>query len=309
VSVRLASTVLLVRDREGAGGVEVFMERRHVRSDFVGGAYVFPGGSVDPEDRIPEELCRGLDDREASARLGIDHGGLAFWVAAIRECFEEAGVLLAYGSEGELLDFADPATEDRFRDLRNDLNAGKVGLIELAEREALELATDRIHYWGHWITPEGQPRRYDTRFFIARAPENQVAAHDDWELVHSAWVTPAEAIERAVKREWMIIFPPLMNLEQLRKLGSAAEALAWAQAAPELPAMVPRVLGDRIVLPGDEGYETAQRDTSTSGAEIWFRQMERAFGELASGEPSASESSSPSAESKSEPARQRSGRG
>ena len=290
MSVRLASTVLLVRDRESSGGVEVFMERRHIESDFVGGAYVFPGGSVDPEDRIPDGLCRGLDDREASARLGIDHGGLAFWVAAIRECFEEAGVLLAYGPGGELLDFADPATEDRFRDLRNDLNAGTTGLIELAEREGLELATDRMHYWGHWITPEGQPRRYDTRFFIAQAPENQTAAHDDWELVHSAWVTPAEAIERAVRRDWMIIFPTLVNLEQLGDLGRAEDALAWAASAPELPAMVPRVLGDRIVLPGDEGYETAQRDTSKSGPEIWFRQFQRALDKS-----SAPELSSPSA--------------
>jgi 8-oxo-dGTP pyrophosphatase MutT (NUDIX family) len=278
-TVRLASTVLLVRDHATAGGVEVFMERRHIESDFVGGAYVFPGGGVDPEDRVPEELCRGLDDRRASARLGLEHGGLAFWVAAIRECFEEAGVLLAYGPGGELLDFADPEVEDRYRALRDELNAGNLGLIELARAEGLELATDRMHYWGHWITPEGQPRRYDTRFFVARAPENQTAAHDDWELTHSAWVTPAEAIERAVRREWMIIFPTLMNLKQLGELGSAEQAMAWAAATPELVPMVPRVLGDRIVLPGDAGYEEAERDTSKSSPDVWFRQFQRVLDE------------------------------
>ncbi|HVS14715.1 MAG TPA: NUDIX hydrolase [Thermoanaerobaculia bacterium] len=290
-AARQASTVLLVRDHASARGVEVFMERRHIESDFVGGAYVFPGGAVDPEDRIPEGLCRGLDDAAASARLGLDHGGLAFWVAAIRECFEEAGVLLAYGAGGELLDFADPAVEDRYRALRDELNAGKLTLIDLARSERLELATDRIHYWGHWITPEGQPRRYDTRFFVAHAPENQTAAHDDWELVHSAWVTPAEAIERAVRREWMIIFPTLMNLKQLGEFARAEDALAWAVATPPLVAMVPRVLGDRIVLPGDEGYEDAERDTSKSSPEVWFRQFQRVLGEASP--PSSSPSSPP----------------
>jgi 8-oxo-dGTP pyrophosphatase MutT (NUDIX family) len=274
---RLASTVLLVRD--GEQGLEVFMERRHIKSDFVGGAYVFPGGAVDPEDRIPEQLCRGLDEPSASARLGLDHGGLAYHVAAIRECFEEAGVLLAYDASGSILDFGDGTErEARFRAHRDALNAGTRSLIEIAEQERLVLATDLVAYWAHWITPEGQPRRYDTRFFIAHAPENQTAAHDDWELTHSAWVTPRLAIEKALRREWMIIFPTVVNLAQLERFASVEHVLAHARGDHPRPMMVPRVRdGDAIVLPGDEGYEEARRDTSGLDPELWFRQLERAL--------------------------------
>ena len=256
--LRLASTVLLLRD--GPAGVEVFMEKRHVDSGFVGGAYVFPGGRVDPDDAIDAGHCVD-DEASASRRLGLASGGLAHLVAAIRECFEEAGVLLAYDRAGTLLDFGAPDIEARYKALRDQLNAGTISIQEIAEQESLRLATDRIAYWSHWITPLGEPRRYDTRFFVARAPEGQVAAHDDWELTSSAWVTPAEALERAISREWKIIFPTLMNLRDLASHATADTAVAWAgtQSLP-LPANQPRVLGDRVLLPGDEGYESAEPD-------------------------------------------------
>jgi hypothetical protein len=125
------------------------------------------------------------------------------------------------------------------------------------------LATDRIAYWAHWITPPGEARRYDTRFFIAEAPDRQTAAHDDWELTSSAWVTPREAIERAQSREWKIIFPTLMNLKALARHRTVDEAISWAreQRLP-LPANQPRVSGDRVVLPGDDGYDQAESDFS-----------------------------------------------
>jgi 8-oxo-dGTP pyrophosphatase MutT (NUDIX family) len=270
-ATRLAATVLLVRDRDG-GGIEVFMEERHIRSDFVGGAYVFPGGGVDPDDRLPAELCAGRTDQSASRLLGIEHGGLAFFVAAIRECFEEAGVLLAYDRSGALLDFTDAATEDRFRDWRDRLNSSAATLLDIAREEELRLATDRIHYWGHWLTPEGQPRRYDTRFFLAEAPANQTATHDDWELTASAWVRPDEALERAQRREWMIIFPTLWNLRELGRFERAIDATAWAADAERgRPLYVPRVSAERVVLPGDAGYDQAQRDTSGADPAFWFR--------------------------------------
>ena len=280
VTARHASTVLLLRDSDR--GVEVFMERRHIKSDFVGGAYVFPGGRVDPEDRVDEALCHGLTDLEASARLGLDEGGLTFYVAAIRECFEEAGVLLAYDRDGRLLDFSDRSVEERYEALRDELNAGRLTLLDIAAREGLTLATDRISYWAHWITPEGQPRRYDTRFFVARAPRNQTAGHDDHELTNSAWVTAREALEHGRRKEWMIIFPTIRNLQKLAEFESADAAIAAMDAQEEFPVMQPRVLlgrtpdePARAVLPGDEGYEEAAARPSAANVKDWQRAFSR----------------------------------
>jgi 8-oxo-dGTP pyrophosphatase MutT (NUDIX family) len=243
--------------------VEVFMARRHADTVFVGGAYVFPGGRVDPEDAIDPAYCAGIDEAVANRRLGLRKGGLAHFVAAIRECFEEAGVLLAYDRSGSLLEFADPTVEAHFKELRDRLNAGDLSIQQIAEREQLRLATDRIEYWSHWITPMGEPRRYDTRFFATLAPESQTAAHDDWELTGSAWVTPREALERGARREWKIIFPTLRTLEALDRHETAAAAVAWAARQPlPLPANQPRVFGGRVVLPGDDGYAEGEADLS-----------------------------------------------
>ena len=276
VTARHASTVLLLRDSER--GVEVFMERRHIKSDFVGGAYVFPGGRVDPEDRVDEALCHGVTDREASARLSLEEGGLTFYVAAIRECFEEAGVLLAYDRDGQLLDFSDRSVEEHYEALRGELNAGKLSLLDIAAQEGLTLATDRIGYWAHWITPEGQPRRYDTRFFVTRAPRNQTAGHDDHELTSSAWVTAREALEHGRRGEWMIIFPTIRNLMKLARFDTADAAIAAVDAQEEFPIIQPRVLlgrtpdePPRAVIPGEEGYEKAAPGPSVANARDWKR--------------------------------------
>lgn len=237
------------------------MEQRHLQSGFVAGAYVFPGGRVDPEDAIDPARCVGLDEASASACLGLTTGGLAHFVAAVRECFEEAGVLLAYDRTGQLLDFSDPAVEAHYKATRTALNAGTITMQAVAERDDLRLATDRIAYWSHWITPLGEPKRYDTRFFVTRAPANQLASHDDWELTHSAWVSPEEAMARARRGEWQIIFPTFKSLESLARHQSADEAVDWARRQPgPLPANQPRIYQDRVVLPGDPGYELGDED-------------------------------------------------
>ncbi len=256
---RNAATVILLRDTDTSP--EVFMMERHIRSDFVGGAHVFPGGKVDANDDSLEDLCVGLDDSQASSRLHLDRGGLAYFVAAIRECYEEAGVLLAYGDGGDLLDLTDPALDAHVEEQRRRLNAGDIDFVNLARQEGWKLATDKMHYWAHWITPEGQPLRFDTRFFLAAAPANQVAVHDDHELTASDWVTPREALERAEAGEWTIIFPTLRNLMALTDFRSTAEAEAAARRRGDVETLQPRILktdgGIQIVLPGDPGWEEA----------------------------------------------------
>ena len=257
--VRDAATVMLVRD--GDAGMEVFMLRRNLNSDFVGGAYVFPGGAVDDADRHAdlESISHGRTDAEASELLGIDAGGLAYLVAAVRECFEEAGVLLAYDANGEVLDLTEPGTKERFEAHRKAVDTGERRLVDVCAEEGLRLACDAIHYFSHWITPEGPPRRYDTRFFVARAPENQAYLHDNSETIASTWIRPGDALEAHRRKEFDIIFPTIKNLEAIARFDTAAALLDHARHIGDIPALLPRVVNDgdgmRILLPGDPGYD------------------------------------------------------
>jgi 8-oxo-dGTP pyrophosphatase MutT (NUDIX family) len=230
--------------RDTPAGPEVFMLRRTLKAVFVGGFYVFPGGAVDDADRAHdvEERCLGLTDADASDQLRLPSGGLAFWVAAVRECFEEAGVLLAVGPDGAVVDFGEPSTEARFETHRRAVHRGERRLLEICEEEDLHLDVGRIEYVSHWITPEGEPRRFDTRFFVARAPLGQEPLHDDHETIASLWVRPADALERQRAGELQMITPTLTNLEYLTPFASADEALADA-ATIRHPATVRPQLG------------------------------------------------------------------
>lgn len=260
---RDAATVMLVRD--GAAGIEVFMLRRHLNSVFLGGAYVFPGGAVDEHDRHVDldAVCDGRSDTAASELLGLDppRGGLAFWVAAIREAFEEAGVLLAYGADGTILDWTDPSVAARFAEHRRAVDSGERRLVDVCVDEGLQLAVDAMHYFSHWITPVGPPRRFDTRFFVAKAPEGHTYLHDDRETIDNTWVRPADAIGMQERGEVDIIFPTLRSLDAISRFATTDELLAAASAIEHVPTMLPRVVNDhdgmRILLPGDQGYESA----------------------------------------------------
>jgi 8-oxo-dGTP pyrophosphatase MutT (NUDIX family) len=237
------------------------MLRRNLRSDFVGGAYVFPGGAVDEADRHEDlgPVCNGRTDDDASAMLGVDCGGLAFWVAAIRESFEEAGILLAYGGDGGIVRFDDPDVDERFRRHRRDVDTGTRRLVDICDEEGLQLAVDGIHYFSHWITPVGAPRRYDTRFFVARAPDAQEPLHDDHEVIANLWIRPADALDRCRSGELEMIFPTIRSLEAISRFATADELLRASAAIGDIPAVLPRVVDDgggmRIVLPGDPGYD------------------------------------------------------
>jgi 8-oxo-dGTP pyrophosphatase MutT (NUDIX family) len=263
VPVRAAATVMLVRDHP-INGLEVFMLQRTLAAVFAKGMYVFPGGRVDANDNEDqlEAVCDGLDDEEASALLGIPNGGLSYWVAAIRECFEEAGVLLARPSSSkELIRFdTDAALQNRFNVARHAIHDGMMSLVELCATENLRLVTDNIHYVSHWITPLGEPRRFDTRFFIARAPEAQEPLHDDNETIASLWVSPIEALERHARGDLAMIPPTTSNLQFLAPYGTANEALNAAKKIGTPTAILPKLKTDAegkvigIAMPGDADY-------------------------------------------------------
>jgi len=240
--------------------MQVLMLRRRASSEFTAGAYVFPGGAVDSPDRDPgtKNLCVGYDDAEASSRLGVDSGGLDYFVAAVRECFEEAGLLFAAAPHG-LVSFAEEATRERFRRHRNELNADIAALSSICRAEGLRIAVDRLRYFSHWITPLGGPKRYDTRFFVAIAPEDQTALHDDGEVVASEWVAPSAALERHRGGDLDLMFPTVKQLESLCQFSSSQEL--WDAATADVPTIEPRLSLDgaevRILLPGDRGFENA----------------------------------------------------
>ena len=229
VSTRDGATVMLVRDGDHAGQpLEVFMLRRHPRTAF-GSVHVFPGGVVDAADHATDldALCPGLTDADASTRLGVASGGRAFWVAAIRESFEEAGVLLARDASGGPVRFDNhPDVEARFEEHRRAVHASTRSLLEVLLAEELVLAVDQVRYFSHWITPEGEPKRFDTRFFLARAPEGQAYVHDDDELIGSGWVRPADALARYRAGDFAMIGPTIRSLQDIGRFATCDELLA-----------------------------------------------------------------------------------
>ena len=242
---RPAATVMVVRS--DSGSLEVLMLRRNLASAFVSGAHVFPGGAVDDGDGAPGMLacCSGRSDDDANRILSLDSGGLRYWVTALRECFEEAGVLVANGPEGLPLSFEDPDVAHRFVEHRRDLNTGRRSFLEICRDESLSLPADALHYVGHWITPEGRPRRYDTRFFVALAPRGQTAVHDEVETIEHMWVTPAEAVAQYERRDIELLLPTVSNLRLLARYGSTAELLEAVTRVGAVPTMRP-------VAPRDE---------------------------------------------------------
>jgi len=259
LSPRPAATVITLRDRDE--GYEILMLRRNLQSDFVGGAYVFPGGGVDLADAGPaaQRLALGLNDVDASARLALESGGLAYYVACLRELFEEAGLLLACDETGEPVLFNDEATIARMAANRRDVNAGTLGFIDMMHREGLLLDLRGLEYVAHWVTPVGPPRRYDTRFFVALAPEGQIATHDAGETVADQWIRPQNALDAHARGDLEMIFPTIRNLEAIASFSTSREVLAYAKSLTNITRTEPRIVVRddtfAILLPGDDGYE------------------------------------------------------
>ncbi len=248
VEPKPASTVLLARD--GDAGIEVFMVKRHHKIDFASGAMVFPGGKVDEGDGDP-----ALRRRAAG---GGDLNDLMFslQVAAVRETFEECAVLLARpAGSSEIVD------AERLRELEPwaaRLHAGEVNMAEFVEAEDLELALDRLVYFAHWVTPPLIPKRFDTHFFLVKAPGDQVAVHDGAESVDSTWIRPGDAIAEADADRVRLVFATRMNLTKLGRSDSTDEAIAMAGASevvmvqPKLESFIDGIR--KLRIPAEAGY-------------------------------------------------------
>ena len=261
-SPRPASTVLLVRNHSHHDEVEVLLIERATSTNF-GGAFVFPGGTVAVEDHAPSfnEMSNGPNNSDASTVLGIEDGGLAYWVACIRECFEEAGILLAHrNSPGD-----PPIREDgdiqRFSNYRNKLNQREPIFENMCVEERLVLDTNRLAYLSHWITPKTERKRYTTRFFVAAVPEDQEAVHDGAEAVHSLWIRPEEALRQQKMGKLPMIMPTIANLRQICGFPSTDTLLQekFAIDSKSIPAIEPKLFkrsGKWVgLLPGEPGYD------------------------------------------------------
>lgn len=239
VPARPSALLILVRDAEQ--GMEVLMMRRSHSVGFAPGAYVFPGGTVDASDRSVA-WCEGsmLDPTIACRHLDVQDAGLAYWVTAIRECFEESGILLATDAAGALVRTDDPVVTGRLVELRQQLNAARLGFDDVCRAAGLRPAFERLTYFSHWITPMGLPRRYDTRCFIAEAPPAQAAVHDASEMVGHCWVRPADALERYRRGEFEMVNATLRTLEQLTVYRRADDVLARERPPGSIKPIQPR---------------------------------------------------------------------
>ncbi len=229
-NIRLAATVVLLRDAEA--GLEVFMTQRPGGVDFPD-LHVFPGGKVDEQDRL-EDRVHGCPESRANRLLGLPAGGLRYWVAAIRECFEECGVLLAR-REGAFLTLREPGEVARFQAYRQALIDGGMTLSDLCRQEGLVLAADCLRYFSHWLTPESAPRRFDTRFFVARMPVLQDTVAHARETAGAHWVSPADALEAAGAGRWRMISPTTTTLRSLAAYPDVAAVFRAVAAETHLP--------------------------------------------------------------------------
>ena len=244
-----AATILMLRD--GKAGLETFMVVRHHQIDFASGALVFPGGKVEEADFTVQDLCDGAPESDP-ATTGM-------MVGAIREAFEESGILLARPQGGQTL-----VPGPRLKQLdayREPLNKGELGIRDFLQKESLRLACDQLVPFAHWITPEMMPKRFDTRFYLARAPEDHLALHDGQESVDSLWLSPQAALEGAKKGTYTIIFPTRVNIELLAQSPTTEGALADA-AARKITTVLPwtenRPDGPYLCIPAEAGYAVTE---------------------------------------------------
>jgi 8-oxo-dGTP pyrophosphatase MutT (NUDIX family) len=252
---RHASTVVLLRDQ--AEGMQAYLLRRTRTMAFAAGMYVFPGGSVDPRDEtLADDAWAGPPPAEWAKLLSADEAlTKALVCAAVRETFEESGVLLAGAGPDDVV--ADTTGEDWEAD-RAALVDRSLSFAAMLGRRGLVLRADLLRPWAHWITPEVEPRRFDTRFFVAALPSGQLTRDVGGEADRVAWVRPADALAAADSGEMGMLPPTAFTLSELATYDTVAAVLAAGTARDVKPVLPKIVLGDddeaRLLLPHDEGY-------------------------------------------------------
>ena len=248
---RPSASVVIVRQR--ADGPEVLMVLRHKGSTF-GATYVFPGGILEPDDDAVAAECEGIDGAEASRTLDLNEGGLAYFSGAIRELFEETGILLARTTDGR---WADPA---RFEAERIALNAHRLSWAAFLEKAQLRLACDQLDYFAYWVTPRDYSRRFSARFFLAPLPPGQQASQCGGEITDVRWIAPAAALTEAAEQRIELPRPTIANLKNLSRFDTAEAMLAWGRqcVADGVERVLPVFIGEGdercVLLPGEPGY-------------------------------------------------------
>jgi 8-oxo-dGTP pyrophosphatase MutT (NUDIX family) len=272
---RPAATVVVLRD--SSAGPEVFLVRRHEGTPFMGGAHVFPGGRVDAADHDGSVAwCDGVEQAAQQLRSLAAEDAIAYHVAAARELFEEAGVLLARDSDERYVSLAGPDVHERFKRYRQDVHGGTASMRFIVEREHLRLALDSLVLFAHWVTPPIDTRQFDTRFFLSRVPPDQTPAHDETETTHSVWLTPAAAMAQSQAQEIVLPPPTWTTLRELEPFATVDEAIAWARVrriVRRQPKLVEEQGRRMLVMPGDPLHPDPGGDDAP--AETRFVSIER----------------------------------
>lgn len=239
-----SATILMIRD--GPRGLEIFMVVRHHQIDFASGALVFPGGKLNEGDDLVSKFCEGAKTKDTE---------LKYQVGAIREAFEECGILLAREKgQREMVSISKLEKLDHYRE---PLAKGKLELKTFLESESLVLACDQLQHYAHWVTPDMMPKRFDTQFYLAKAPSDHIAVHDGYESVDSVWISPEDALAGNRSGKYTIIFPTRLNIEMLSEAKTVAEAFSQAASRKVVtvkPKFEKREDGNYLCLPAEAGY-------------------------------------------------------
>ena len=259
---RDAATLILMRDtKRTRTGFEILLVRRHTKSPFAPGAYVFPGGRIEAADytRQADRICHGLNFKQAQDIIAGTHPpekALAFFVAAIRETFEEAGILLAYRKIPEFVALGEDEKK-RFAKYRKEVRKDPFSFIKIIAKERLKLATEKLFYFARWITPELSPIRFDARFFVAAVPAKQEALEDEFETTAHMWISPKKLLKEQ-KRGLPVPFATLSNVTVLAQFRNVDEVIASTRNKV-IPAILPIITTEDVKMSGLSDSELGVR--------------------------------------------------